>query len=74
MWRFHDSEPRPHGVPWRLAKTTWGFSVALGVRPWMVSMASLYVYMHGFCGYVAFIANVDYLIMWIVWGMISGTH
>ena len=48
--------------------------MALGVRPWRVSMASLYVVCMTYVVYVAFIANMDYVIMWIVWGMLWGTH
>ena len=40
-------------------------------------MASLYVYMHAYAivtVYVAVIADMDYVVMWIVWGMLWGTH
>ena len=45
--------------------------MALGVRPWRVSMASLYVVCMAYVIYVAFIANVI-CVMWIVCGVCSG--
>ena len=40
-------------------------------------MTSSYVYMHAYAivmVYVVVIADMDYVVMWIVWGMLQGTH